>query len=99
MTWPSSDRPGSNPFLTSPAHGVFPTNAVDLSSFSEFLRRQAPELLPTGSLAGARTAAGMAQGDALPHGTTIVALRYPGGVLIAWDRRSTQGNMIAGRDV
>lgn len=99
MTWPSSDRPGSNPFLTSPAHGVFPTNAVDLSSFSEFLRRQAPELLPTGSLAGARAAAGMAQGDALPHGTTIVALRYPGGVLIAGDRRSTQGNMIAGRDV
>ena len=35
----------------------------------------------------------------LPHGTTIVALKYPGGVLIAGDRRSTQGNMIAGRDV
>ena len=35
----------------------------------------------------------------MPHGTTIVALRYPGGVLIAGDRRSTQGNMIAGRDV
>ena len=41
----------------------------------------------------------MSAGDALPHGTTIVALRYPGGVLIAGDRRSTQGNMIAGRDV
>jgi proteasome beta subunit len=37
--------------------------------------------------------------DAVPHGTTIVALKYPGGVLIAGDRRSTQGNMIAGRDV
>src|SRR5947209_18519387 len=37
--------------------------------------------------------------SALPHGTTIVALKYPGGVLIAGDRRSTQGNMIAGRDV
>ena len=35
----------------------------------------------------------------LPHGTTIVALKYPGGVLLAGDRRSTQGNMIAGRDV
>jgi proteasome beta subunit len=34
-----------------------------------------------------------------PHGTTIVALRYPGGVVMAGDRRSTQGNMIAGRDV
>ena len=36
---------------------------------------------------------------ALPHGTTIVALKFPGGVVIAGDRRSTQGNMIAGRDV
>jgi proteasome beta subunit len=35
----------------------------------------------------------------LPHGTTIVALKYPGGVVLAGDRRSTQGNMIAGRDV
>jgi proteasome beta subunit len=38
-------------------------------------------------------------GAELPHGTTIVALKYPGGVLIAGDRRSTQGNVIAGRDV
>ena len=38
-------------------------------------------------------------GAQLPHGTTIVALKYPGGVVIAGDRRSTQGNMIAGRDV
>ena len=38
-------------------------------------------------------------GDDLPHGTTIVALKYPGGVLIAGDRRATQGNMIASRDV
>ena len=36
---------------------------------------------------------------ALPHGTTIVALKFPGGVVMAGDRRSTQGNMIAGRDV
>jgi proteasome beta subunit len=41
----------------------------------------------------------LSAGDSLAHGTTIVALRYPGGVLIAGDRRSTQGNMIAGRDV
>lgn len=67
---------------------------VDLSSFSEFLRRQAPELLPAGPVTAAP-----APGESLPHGTTIVALRYPGGVLIAGDRRSTQGNMIAGRDV
>jgi proteasome beta subunit len=65
----------------------------DLSSFSDLLRRQAPHLLPT----GATPVTG--SGSDLPHGTTIVALKYPGGVLIAGDRRSTQGNMIAGRDV
>ena len=32
---------------------------------------------------------------ALPHGTTIVALNFPGGVVMAGDRRATQGNMIA----
>ena len=41
----------------------------------------------------------MVPSDALPHGTTIVALKYPGGVVMAGDRRATQGNMIASRDV
>ena len=71
-----------------------PSSSVDLSSFSDFLRRQAPDLLPTG-ITGLNTTAGAE----LPHGTTIVALKYPGGVVMAGDRRSTQGNMIAGRDV
>ena len=84
MSWSFSDRLAAND--TSSFSGT--------SSFSEFLRRQAPELLPVGG-----TADGARAGDSLPHGTTIVALRYPGGVLIAGDRRSTQGNMIAGRDV
>lgn len=70
----------------------------DLSSFSDYLRRQAPELLPNVGLPGGAQADAK-PGDAMPHGTTIVALKYPGGVLIAGDRRSTQGNMIAGRDV
>ncbi len=65
----------------------------DLSSFSDLLRRQAPHLLPTGAVPVSGS------GADLPHGTTIVALKYPGGVLIAGDRRSTQGHMIAGRDV
>jgi proteasome beta subunit len=64
--------------------------AVNLSSFSDFLRHQAPHLLP---------GAGPIPTDALPHGTTIVALKYPGGVVMAGDRRATQGNMIASRDV
>jgi proteasome beta subunit len=58
------------------------------------LRRQAPQLLPVSGPVPDAVPSG-----ALPHGTTIVALKYPGGVVIAGDRRSTQGNMIAGRDV
>lgn len=88
MTWQenlSSSR--------SSAPGI-PAVALDLSSFSELLRRQAPELLPVNRFGGDAK-----PGDALPHGTTIVALKYPGGVLIAGDRRATQGNMIASRDV
>jgi proteasome beta subunit len=66
---------------------------MDLSSFSDLLRRQAPQLLPAGA-SGAESG-----GAQLPHGTTIVALKFPGGVVMSGDRRSTQGNMIAGRDV
>ena len=88
MTWSFSDRLATN--------SAFPgAPDINQSSFAELLRRQAPELLPAG-LSGAQAANAGAQ---LPHGTTIVALKYPGGVLIAGDRRSTQGNMIAGRDV
>ena len=93
MTWPSPDRLAAN-LLPTPSFAAS-AHPVELSSFSEFLRRQAPGLLPAGRVPGASAQAG----DALPHGTTIVALKYPGGVLIAGDRRSTQGNLIAGRDV
>ena len=34
-----------------------------------------------------------------PHGTTIVAVEYSGGVLLAGDRRATMGNLIANRDM
>ena len=87
MTWPNRDQLA----FPSPLPGV-PSVAVDLSSFSELLRRQAPELLPVNKHSAVPT-------DAVPHGTTIVALKFPGGVVMAGDRRSTQGNMIAGRDV
>ncbi|GAA2983564.1 proteasome subunit beta [Actinokineospora diospyrosa] len=65
------------------------------SSFTDFLRVQAPELLPGGRGAGER----VAPIDAAPHGTTIVALTFSGGVLIAGDRRATAGNLIAQRDI
>ncbi|WP_235568444.1 proteasome subunit beta [Mycobacterium sp. Root135] len=86
MTWPHNDRPSSFPLSLG--------TSMDTSSFFELLRRNSPHLLPAGRSAGDLTVS-----DALPHGTTIVAIKFPGGVLIAGDRRSTQGNIIAGRDV
>jgi len=64
------------------------------SSFADFLAGQAPDLLP-----GRR---GVPSGDAsdlAPHGTTIVAATFPGGVVMAGDRRATMGNIIAQRDI
>ena len=37
--------------------------------------------------------------DLAPHGTTIVAATFPGGVVVAGDRRATMGNVIAQRDI
>jgi len=66
------------------------------SSFADFLASFAPELLPG---AGARAAAGSATAADLPHGTTIVALAFDDGVIMAGERRSTAGSMIAQRDI
>ncbi|MEV0246781.1 proteasome subunit beta [Nocardia sp. NPDC050712] len=74
-----------------------------LSSFIEHLRQHAPELLPGNRFAAIDSAAGMTGGtsasDLAPHGTTIVAVSYRGGVLIAGDRRATMGNLLASRDM
>jgi len=69
------------------------------SSFTDFLRAEAPELLPgrrSDALATQVQADG--RGD-IRHGTTIVAVAFSGGVLIAGDRRATSGNLIAQRDI
>ena len=64
------------------------------SSFADFLAAAAPGLLP-----GARAARAEGGGADLPHGTTIVAMEFAGGEIMAGDRRSTAGNMIAQRDI
>jgi proteasome beta subunit len=64
------------------------------SSFSEFLMSAAPELLP--GIGGVSLPSGIA--EELPHGTTIVAATFSGGVVMAGDRRVTSGNMISQRD-
>jgi proteasome beta subunit len=64
-----------------------------MSSFTEFLSGYAPHLLPgtCGLPAGAV--------PEVPHATTIVALTYSGGVVLAGDRRATMGNLIAHREM
>ncbi|HSK53626.1 MAG TPA: proteasome subunit beta [Jiangellales bacterium] len=64
------------------------------ASFADFLGAQAPDLLP-----GRRTAPGATNPADVPHGTTIVATAFSGGVVMAGDRRATMGNIIAQRDI
>jgi proteasome beta subunit len=60
----------------------------------DFLGAHAPELLP-----GSRTLPPVQGTVDIPHGTTIVAATFPGGVVLAGDRRATMGNIIAQRDI
>jgi proteasome beta subunit len=68
--------------------------APGTSSFTEFLGSHLPELVP-----GRRTPPRSALTTEAPHGTTIVAVTFPGGVVMAGDRRATMGNLIAQRDI
>jgi proteasome beta subunit len=55
-------------------------------SFLELVRREHPDAVPSGS------------GDApfaIPHGTTVLGLKFAGGIVMAGDRRATAGNIIA----
>jgi len=78
---------------------------VGTSSFADFLAGSVPELLPGARTSGpaalpaAGPGAGSRPGADLPHGTTIVAADFAGGVIMAGDRRSTAGNLIAQRDI
>lgn len=67
------------------------------SSFTEFVAAHRPELLHRDDRflpAGARP-----DPHQFPHGTTVLALTYRDGVLLAGDRRATMGNLIAQRDL
>ncbi len=66
------------------------------ASFTEFLAAQAPQLLPGARLGGH---AGSALTLPVPHGTTIIALTFAGGAVMAGDRRATMGSMVAQRDI
>ncbi|MDQ1465090.1 MAG: proteasome beta subunit [Actinomycetota bacterium] len=80
--------------MTSDSSGRLPTafHQPGVSSFADFLGAHAPEMLPGRRPIGSGTVD-------VPHGTTIVAVTFTGGVVMAGDRRATMGNIIAQRDI
>ncbi len=61
------------------------------SSFLDVLRRQAPA--PAARCRAAHAAAAVE----VPHGTTVLAIRYRDGVIMAGDRQATSGFQVASR--
>ncbi|HYZ92331.1 MAG TPA: proteasome subunit beta [Actinomycetota bacterium] len=59
------------------------------SSFTDFLRTERPDLLPQPFIGPVETT----------MATTILAVRHAGGVVMAGDRRATEGMTIAQRDI
>jgi proteasome beta subunit len=80
--------------VTTEGSGRLPTafHRPGVASFTDFLGMHAPEMLPGGRTLGPGTID-------TPHGTTIVAVTFTGGVVMAGDRRATMGNIIAQRDI
>ena len=72
---------------------MLPNSKIGNASFHDYLRSEAPSLLPMTNIGPAEL------NDIAPHGTTIVAATFPGGVVMAGDRRATMGNYIAQRDM
>jgi proteasome beta subunit len=80
-----------------PVTGTAAYLAPGPSSFTDFVTANVPHLLP-----GRRSwepSASTVGGAEFTHGTTIVALLFADGVVIAGDRRATSGNVIAQRDI
>ncbi|NMR20720.1 proteasome subunit beta [Cellulomonas fimi] len=82
--------------MTTDHHGRLPRafTTPGSSSFVDFVAGYAPDLLP-----GRRAVGGSDASAAAPHATTIVALSFDGGVVMAGDRRATAGPMIASRRI
>src|SRR4029077_9483378 len=88
----SCTQKGGEYLPASPLPASFMTPGT--SSFADFLAVESPDLLPS-----RRAVPQGHAGDLAPHGTTIVAATFPGGVVMAGDRRATMGNIIAQRDI
>jgi len=62
-------------------------------SFADLMRKVDPSRIPQIDPSLAQAARSMN----VPHGTTVLAIRFDGGVVMAGDRRATAGNLIADR--
>ena len=58
--------------------------------------RRVPQAGPPAPASGLPASAGAL---ALPHGTTVLAIRFQGGVLMAGDRQATEGFQVSGRRI
>ena len=56
-------------------------------------------LLRTQGLAAPAPEGAVSAAGAIPHGTTVVAIRYADGVVMAGDRRATSGHLISHRSI
>jgi proteasome beta subunit len=66
------------------------------SSFADLLRQSAPHLLPAAEEPPHAESAGPLS---VPHGTTVLALRYRDGVIMAGDRQASEGYQVASRRI
>jgi proteasome beta subunit len=78
--------------------------AYQNSSFIDFLHRERPELTPAARWGAGTPLPSWESEEArkewhhlVMHGTTVLGINYDGGVVIAGDRRATEGFQIAGR--
>jgi proteasome beta subunit len=69
------------------------------ASFVDLLRRVAPEQVPGGAPGALTAPAGGAVPFEITHATTVVAIRFADGVVMAGDRRATAGSLIASRRI
>ncbi len=66
------------------------------SSFFDLVRGREPGLLPRFAAPGGEAGRGM---PGVPVGTTVLALKYAAGVVIAGDRQATEGYQVASRRI
>jgi proteasome beta subunit len=69
------------------------------SSFASLLREQAPHLIPPAPASIPAPVVEDRGSLGLPHGTTVLALRYRDGVVMAGDRQASEGYQVAHRRI